>query len=128
VVAGLGTHERSTQTALAALRAQGQATRPGVAGPDFDGLAGVVRAVIESYPQLTAQESFGRLQHQLVETEQRIALARSYYNDIATQFATRLERIPDRWVARLAAMKPEPLLVAANFERAPITVQFAGTV
>lgn len=127
VVTGLSTHERSTQTALAALRAQGQATRPGVAGPDFDGLARVVRAVAESYPQLTAQESFGELQQQLVETEQRIALARTYYNDIATQFATRLERIPDCWVARLATMKPEPLLAAANFERAPVTVQFADT-
>lgn len=83
------------------------------------------RRGVETYPQLTAQESFGTLQQQLVETEQRIALARTYYNDIVTQFATRLERIPDRWVAALAAMKPEPLLAAAHFERAPIAVRFA---
>lgn len=128
VVSGLSSHEQSTQTALAALRAQSQATRPGAAGPDFDGVAGALRAVVEAYPQLTAQESFGKLQQQLIETEQRIALARSYYNDIATHFSTRLESIPDRWVARLAAMQPEPLLAAANFERAPVTVQFADAV
>lgn len=77
-----------------------------------------LRAVVEKYPELIAQESFARLQRELVETEQRIALARTYYNDIATQFATRLEQVPDRWVARLGAMRPEALLQAEGFERA----------
>jgi hypothetical protein len=124
-VAALGTHERSTQTALAALRGQLSATPPGVAGPDFAALAAEVRTVVERYPQLVAQEGFTRLHESLVETEQRIALARSYYNDFATFFATRLERIPDRWVAALARMRPEPLLHAANFERAVVQVDFA---
>ncbi|ACB75729.1 LemA family protein [Opitutus terrae] len=125
VVSALSTHERSTQTAVSALRSQIQATPPGVAGPDFAGVAAALRGVAEAYPELTAQDSFARLQRELVTTEQRIALARSYYNDIATQFATRLERIPDGWVARLAAMKPQPLLAAADFERARVDVQFA---
>ncbi len=121
-VAGLGAHERTTQTAVTTLRAQTQATAPGAAGPDYDGVAAQLRAVIEAYPQLTAQESFARLHRELVETEQRVALARTYYNDIATQFATRLERIPDRWVAALARMQPAPLLGAAHFERAAVAV------
>jgi hypothetical protein len=125
VVSGLTGHERETQTALAALRAQAQATPPGVSGPDHAGLAGALRAVVERYPQLTAQEGFSRLHRELVATEQRVALARTYYNDIATQFATRLEQVPDRWVARLGAMRPEPLLAAENFERAPVAVKFA---
>jgi len=125
VVSGLTAHETTTQTALAALRAQAQATPPGMSGPDFGGLAGVLRAVVEKYPQLTAQESFTRLHSALVETEQRIALARTYFNDIATHYNTRLEQVPDAWVARLGGMQPEPLLAAANFERAPVTVQFA---
>ncbi len=126
IVSGLTGHERETQTALAALRAQAQATPPGVSGPDHTGLAGALRVVVEKYPQLTAQESFARLHRELVETEQRVALARTYYNDIATQFATRLEQVPDRWVARLGAMRPEPLLAAENFERAPVAVKFAA--
>lgn len=126
-VAGLSAHEQTTQTAIAALRAQLGATPPGVAGPDFEGVAGALRVVVERYPTLTAQEEFGRLQRALVETEQRIALARAYYNDIATYFATRLEQVPDRWVARLAAMQPEPLWEAENFERAPVSVRFAET-
>jgi hypothetical protein len=125
VMSGLTAHEASTQTALAALRTQAEATAPGVSGPDYGGLAGVIRAVVEKYPQLTARESFTRLQASLVETEQRIALARTYYNDIATHYNTRLEQVPDGWIARLGGMRPEPLLAAADFERAPVTVAFA---
>jgi len=124
-VSALGSHERSVQESIAALRAQLTATPRDAAGPDFAGVAAQLRVVIESYPSLTAQESFSALHAQLVETEQRIALARAYYNDIATQFATRLEVVPDRLVARLGSMQPEPLLAAADFERADVPVSFA---
>ncbi len=122
---GLRTHEASLQTALAQLRAQQTATPPGVAGPDFHGLAASLRVVAERYPQLTAQPEFSRLHTELVTTEQRIALARTYYNDTATHFTTRLEQVPDRWVARLGRMQPAPLLAASDFERAEVRVQFA---
>lgn len=124
MVAGVKDHEAQVQPALAALRAQATATPIGVAGPDFTGLAVSIRAVAEAYPELKTQEGFAALQRQLVETEQRVALARAYYNDIATQWATRLEIIPDRWVAALGSMKPEPLLVASDFERAAVNVEF----
>lgn len=121
-LAGLSSHEQEVQVALARLRAQLQATAPGVAGADFAALAATLRAVAEKYPQLTAQEGFSRLQRELIETEQRVALARGYYNDIATEFATRLEAVPDRWVAALRGMRPEPLLLAGDFERAVVQV------
>ena len=89
------------------------------------GVAGSLRAVVEKYPELTAQEGFTDLHTELVQTEQRIALARAYYNDIATEFATRLEVVPDRWVAALVGMKPEPLFQAVAFERAAVTVDFS---
>jgi hypothetical protein len=125
-VAGLGAHEREVQETAAALRAQLTATAPGVAGPDFEGMAARLRGVIEKYPQLTAQAGFGALHAQLVETEQRIALARAYYNDIAAHFMTRLQIVPDAWVARLGAMRPEPLLTATSFERAATPVSFSA--
>jgi hypothetical protein len=124
-LSALSSHEKEVQETLAALRAQTTATRPGESGPDFDGLAGHVRMVAEKYPQLTAQPAFAALQRQLVETEQRIALARAYYNNIATQFATRLEIVPDRWVGGLGGMRPEPLLQATGFERAVVRVQLS---
>ena len=66
-----------------------------------------------------------KLQQQLVETEQRIALARNYFNDIATFYNTRLQIIPDRFIAGLGHLQPQPLLTATDFERAPVTVKLA---
>lgn len=122
---GLREHEASLQTALARLRAQQAATPPGVAGPDFQGLAASLRVVAENYPELKTQAEFARLHTELVTTEQRVALARTYYNDTATYFATRLEQVPDRWVARLGRMQPATLLAASDFERAEVRVRFA---
>ncbi|RXK55238.1 LemA domain-containing protein [Oleiharenicola lentus] len=122
---GLAAHEAATQAALAALRAQQQATPPGEAGADFAGLARSLRGVIERHPDLMAQASFARLHEELVATEQRVALARAYYNDIATAYATRLECVPDRWVARIGRMRPAALLAAADFERATVNVHLA---
>lgn len=124
-VAGLSAHEREVQETLASLRAQMSASPRGSAGADFSGVAGQLRVVTERYPSITAQGSFAALQRELIETEQRIALARAYYNDIATQFATRLQIVPDGFVARLGSMKPEPLLAAANFERAAVNVKLS---
>jgi hypothetical protein len=122
---GLAAHESETQTALAALRTQRQATAPGEPGAGFAGVAGELRVVIERNPALMAQAGFAKLHQELVETEQRIALARAYYTDIATAYATRLELVPDRWAAALGGMKPQPLLHAENFERALVEVKFA---
>ena len=124
-VAALRNHERGAQTALAALRGQLEATPPGVSGPDFSGCAPALRAVAEAYPELKSDAAFLALQRQLVETEQRIALARTYFNDIATFYNTRLAIIPDRLVAACGRMPPQALLAATDFERAPVSVALA---
>ena len=125
VAQGMRDHERELQTELAELRSQMQATRPGEAGPDHHAVAPTLLAVAERYPQLKANDSFLQLQRELVHTEQRIALARSYFNDIATFYNTRLEIIPDRFIAALGGMRQETLMTAADFERAPVEVSFA---
>ena len=123
VVEGLRDHEREVQTALATLRAQWTATPPGVEGPDYQGLHASVVALAERYPQLIASQGFEALQRNLSETEQRIALARGYFNEIATHYNTRLETVPERFVARWAGLKPQGLLAAQDFERAPVNVE-----
>jgi hypothetical protein len=82
----------------------------------------MLRAVVEAYPDLKSNAAFLALQKQLSETEQRIALARAYFNDIATFYNTRLAIIPDRWIAALGRMRPQALLAAADFERATVSV------
>jgi hypothetical protein len=36
-----------------------------------------------------------------------------------------LQKIPDRFIAALGVLKPQVLLLADNFERAPVDVKFA---
>ena len=120
------TYESELQKQLAEIRTQMEATPPSVAGPDFKGIAPMLNIIIERYPELKASESFLRLQQALIETEQRIALARDYFNNIATFYNTRLAIVPDRFVATLARLRPQTLMSAADFERAPVHVQTAS--
>ncbi|MBS0664418.1 MAG: LemA family protein [Verrucomicrobia bacterium] len=123
VVTGLRDHERHVQTEVATLRAQAQATPAWEPGPDVAGVTPTLRAVMERYPELKSDAAFLGLQRELSDTETRVALARDYFNEIATHQNTRLEIIPDRWLAPLAGLKPRPLLVGEAFERAPVTVK-----
>lgn len=126
VVKGLRDYEREVQTELAALRSQLEATPPGQPGPDPSAVGTILIALAERYPELKAMESFLRLQKELSDTETRIALARGYFNEIATHYNNRLEIIPDRYVSRLAGLKPQTLMAANNFERLPVAVRFAA--
>jgi hypothetical protein len=109
-VQGFRAHETSVQTLVAALRAQAAGGRPAAVAP-------TLLAVAEQYPELKGQTVFAELSRNLVETEDRIALARAYHANIATFYNTRLERVPDRYVADIVKMQPEPLFQAEGFER-----------
>jgi hypothetical protein len=122
LVTALRDHERVVQTELVHLRSQLQATPPGHDGPDYHAVSARLVAIAEAYPQLKSQPSFLRLQQELIDTEHRIALARSYYNEIVSYWNTRLEQVPDRFVAALAGMRPQLLLLADGFERQPVRV------
>ena len=69
-------------------------------------------------------ESFSSLIAHLIETEQRIMLARNYYNSCVTFYNTRLQRIPDRYVAGIVKMQPAELFQAAGFERVAPALKF----
>jgi hypothetical protein len=124
-VEGYRGHEQETQTVIAELRQQMEATPIGVKGPDFKGVAPTLRIIGEKYPELKANQSFLKLQQALADTENRIALARDYFNEIATFYNTRLEIIPDRFLAALAGLRPRTLMTAAEFERASVSVKLS---
>lgn len=125
VVEGLTDHERTVHEQVALLRSQAAATEPGSPGPDPQGCAKSLVAIREAYPQLKTNKAFLRLQEQLVETEQRIALARTYFNEIAAHFNIRLQVIPDRFVAAMGGMKIQAYITAEDFERAEVRVNLA---
>ncbi len=122
-VKGFRDYERQLQCELASLRSQQEATPPGEAGADYGAVAHTVVAIAERYPELKADANFAALQKSLIDTEQRIALARGYFNDIATQYNTRLEIVPERYVACLGAMQPQALMAANDFQRAAVPVE-----
>jgi hypothetical protein len=122
VVEGYRQHEREVQQDITELRGQLTATPPGTPGEDFKGITSMLRVMVERYPELKASELFLHLQRSLSDAEQRIALARDYFNDVATFYNTRLEIIPDRLVAAILRLKPKQLMGAAEFERAVVKV------
>jgi hypothetical protein len=115
-VQGFREHEASVQALVTAMRTE--------AGWSVRAAAPAILAVIESYPEIRAQALFNDLSKQLIETEDRIALARGYHNDIATFYNTRLERVPDSYLAGLVRMKPAALFEAEGFTSHPATVAF----
>ncbi|HXY74493.1 MAG TPA: LemA family protein, partial [Dehalococcoidales bacterium] len=120
VVEGYAEHEQGTQELVTTLR--GQAT----GGTNISGLAPSLRVVMEQYPDLKASELFLKLQKELSETEERIALARDYFNNIATFYNGRLQIIPDTFIGKIAGFKPENLLLATDLERTAVKVSLAS--
>ncbi len=125
IVQGLRGYEREVQEQVALLRSQAAVTAPGEPGADPRACARQLVALQEAYPELKANQAFLDLQRQLVQTEQKIALAREYFNTIASFYNARLQVVPDRFVCAVGGLKPRPYIAAADFEKAPVTVDLA---
>lgn len=82
----------------------------------------IAAAVVEKFPDLKSNDLFLNLQKNLVETEERIALAKAYYNDTVQYVNTRRETIPDGPIARLSGLKEMDYFETEQFERAAVEV------
>lgn len=56
-------------------------------------------AVAESYPQLKANENFGKLQDELTDTEDKIQAARRFYNGNVRDYNTKIQQFPTNLLA-----------------------------
>jgi LemA protein len=56
-------------------------------------------AVVESYPDLKANQSISTLMEELSSTENRVAFSRQAYNDAVTLFNTARETFPESFIA-----------------------------
>jgi hypothetical protein len=123
-VQGYAAHERETHRQLAALRVEGArgggvAARSDLAERQGEALTRVF-ALAEAYPDLDADENFAQLQQELVNTEDKIALAREFLNASVTALNTRIETMPDVLLARIGGFRRGRFFAAKGFERSPV--------
>lgn len=81
-------------------------------------------AVAENYPQLKANENFGKLQDELTDTENKVAYSRQFYNSNVMEFNTKLQVFPSNIIASLFGFKPADFFAASEEEKKEVKVQF----
>ncbi len=110
VVKGYAKHESETFQQVAALRTQtrpfGDAATANSVSPQLNRSIGQLIALAESYPQLLADKSFLNLQHELSDTEDRIAERRHAYNQTVNNYLNQLMSVPSNVVADFHCMQP----------------------
>ena len=84
-------------------------------------------AVAEAYPDLKANQNFLQLQGRISELENAIADRREYYNDVVATFNTRLEQVPDKFVADWCHFMPAELFKATESDRQDVAIEFKMT-
>ena len=82
-------------------------------------------AVAEAYPDLKANTGFLQLQSRISDLENQIADRREYYNDTVTTFNTRIQQIPDTWVAQWQGMQAAELFKVDEADRQDVSIKFA---
>jgi LemA protein len=76
--------------------------------------------VVEQYPQLQAVQAFRDLMTQLEGTENRVAVERRTFNQVAQDYNTRIRRFPAALFAPMMGFQPKPYFQAApGAETAP---------
>jgi LemA protein len=86
---------------------------------------GRLLAVMENYPVLKANENAMKLQEELTTTENQLAFARQFYNDMVMQFNTRQQVFPASIIANFFAFKPAEYFAAADEDRGGPRVDLA---
>jgi LemA protein len=86
--------------------------------------------VVERYPDLKSNQNFLELQSQLEGTENRIAVERRRYNEVAQTFNSSVLKFPANIVANMSGFKPKAYFKgAAGSQNAPeVNFNFGSTV
>lgn len=141
-VQGYASHEQGTFTAVTEARAKvGQISAGGLqkvledpqAFARFQEAQGALSSALsrlmvvsEQYPDLKANENFLDLQRQLEGTENRIAVERRRFNEVAQQFNTSIRLFPGALVARLTGFQEKNYFQAEAGAATAPRVNFAN--
>ena len=124
IVKGYAKFEKSTLTNIAQLRNKimnsGNTSEACAADAKLSRVCSQVMALGESYPELKANTNFLKLQEELSETENKIVMARQFYNDTITKYNTAVQVFPKSVIAGIFGFKRKELLEISRSEREPI--------
>ena len=81
-------------------------------------------AVAENYPDLKANQNFGKLQDELSDTENKIAYSRQFYNSNVMDYNTKVAVFPNSIIANMFGFKAAEFFEAQEEERKPVKVSF----
>lgn len=134
-------HERGTLEAVTAARNQAQqASQKAAANPAdasaikallgaegaLTGAMGRLFAVVESYPDLKANQSMQQLMEELTSTENKVAFARQSYNDAVMAYNNARETFPGVLIAGSFGFLPAELYeIASPEQKEPVRVSFS---
>jgi len=137
-VSGAANFEKSTITEVTEARASVGRVQlaPGAAPTaqqlaDFDKAQGALGSalsrllvVAENYPHLKATANFQELQAQLEGTENRIAVERGRFNELARDYNSAIRRVPAVFFAGMFGFHEKAYFAATPGAEKPPTVQF----
>lgn len=119
-----GTLEKVIQARNMAMSATGVGDKSKAEGALTGALTGFF-GLAEAYPELKANTNMIELQGELRETESKISFARQYYNDVVTDYNTKLETFPSSVIAGIGSFQPRELFeLTDEAEREPVKVKF----
>ncbi|MEJ2704853.1 MAG: LemA family protein [Sedimentisphaerales bacterium] len=111
-VKGYAAHEKEVFKRITQLRAECLANKGAIreqAASESQLVAALERllAVVENYPQLKADKNFLALQHELVNTEDRIQAARRFFNGNVRDYRNKCETFPSNIIAGMFGFEPQ---------------------
>lgn len=120
-VKGFAAHEAEVFETVAKARAGlagavsgGNVTEMANANQNLTGALGRLLAISENYPQLKSDQNFLRLQDELTGTENRIAVARTDYNQAVQDYNAYIRRFPAVMTAKVTGAKPRDYFDVTN--------------
>jgi LemA protein len=82
-------------------------------------------AVAEKYPDLKANNNFTQLQTRITELEEKIADRREFFNDDVNTYNTRIQQLPDVFVARILSLKERVMFKVSEEDRRDVEFKLA---
>lgn len=103
VVKGYSQHEAQTLEHVTKARVMQQSTQTAEGAnttePQIKEMLGKIMAVVEAYPDIKADGQFLNLQHELTNTEDRVAIRRNAYNQTVSRYEIMRSSFPASVVA-----------------------------